>query len=120
MTTTLSLFTEPFTMPDGTTRRALVERVPEIERLPLAMLYCTIDMAGIHGMESKELQDASCEALLIVAAHRWVCAEADVPDRNERADELLECYGTSGVVDLLVDACHLIADAIDRAREGAK
>lgn len=99
--TPLSLFTEPFTMPDGTTRRPLVERVPD------PFYY-----ANKMRFESDEVR----EALLIRAAHEWASVTHDglVYDtdvENDVVSKLLRAFGQYAIASDLALACHLIADA---------
>jgi len=96
--TTLDLFTQPFLMPDGTTRPPLVERVPAIYQIPRLL--------------TSEIE----EAILIVAAHRWAAERATF---NRDHVEALQEYGIHATTPILVLACHLIADALDSAKGNA-
>lgn len=110
--TTLDLFTREFTMPDGTTRPPLVERVPEIKDAGVIRAAWPDGVAFCDG--HNWTIDEVMEALLIVAAHRWVRRERETVHAavNLEVMNLLHDWALHGRDDDLVFACHLIADSL--------
>lgn len=98
MTPTLSLFIDPFTMPDGSTRPPLVDRVPALEAAyPDRYWY----------------RPSVIEPIFIRAAHEWAAdQEVDVSILLLVIDAL-EDFGKSSRIASLVTACHIIADALE-------
>lgn len=117
MSSTLDLFTKsPFTMSDGTTRRALVERVslpmPDDVTLLAPGNYGRWQIVrGGAGALHAGIPPSAESALLIRATHEW-CAEQATRLRIVGA---LQDFGIHAKPKLLVEAAHLIADALEIA-----